>query len=94
MCHPDRSSIDDGIKLTAARRWLEDFNSGRWLLVLDNIARETVNFLREHLPRKNGRGNVLFSARAEDVAKALTHVARRGIIELRIRDVRTLRNCF
>ena len=89
VSHPDRSSTDDGNRLTAARRWLEDFDSGRWLLVIDNVARETVDFLREHLPRKNGRGNILFTTRTEDVAKALTHVAgdQHKIVELRIPDV-------
>ena len=40
--HPDRSSTDDSARLTAARRWLEDFDSGRWLIT-DNMARETVD---------------------------------------------------
>ena len=53
------------------------------------MARETVGFLREHLPRKNGRGNILFTTLTEDVAKALTNVAgkRHSIVELRIPDV-------
>ena len=89
VSHPDRSSADDGNRLTAARRWLEDFDSGRWLLVIDNVARETVDFLREHLPRKNGRGNILFTTRTEDVARALTHVAgaQHKVVELRIPNV-------
>jgi hypothetical protein len=96
VSHPDYSSADDDIRLMAARRWLEDFNSGRWLLVIDNVARETVDFLREHLPRKNGRGNILFTTRTEDVAKALTDVAgkRHGIIELRIPDVEDAAQLF
>ena len=96
VCHPDRLSTDDSIKLTAARRWLEEFNSGRWLLVIDNVARETVDFLREHLPRKNGRGNILFTTRTEDVAKALTQVAgkQHGVVELRIPDVEDAAKLF
>ena len=94
--HPDRSSTDDETRLMAARRWLEDFDSGRWLLVIDNVARETVDFLRAHLPRKNGRGNILFSTRTEDVAKALTNVAgkRHGIVELRIPNVEDAAKLF
>ena len=96
VSHPDRSSTDDSARLTAARRWLEDFNSGRWLLVIDNVARETINFLREHLPRKNDRGNILFTTRTEDVAKALTDVAgkRHGIVELRIPGIENAAEMF
>ena len=96
VTHPDRSSTDDETRLMAARRWLEDFDSGRWLLVIDNVARETVDFLREHLPRKNGRGSILFTTLTEDVAKALTDVAgkRHGIVELRIPDVEDAAKLF
>ena len=96
VSHPDRSSTDDSAKLTVARRWLEDFDSGRWLLVIDNVARETVDFLREHLPRKNGRGSILFTTLTEDVAKALTDVAgkRHGIVELRIPDIEEAAQLF
>jgi hypothetical protein len=96
VSHPDRSSTDDSARLTAARRWLEDFDSGRWLLVIDNVARETVDFLREHLPRKNGRGNILFTTRTEDVAEALINVAgrRHGIVELHIPDVKDAARLF
>ena len=96
VSHPDHSSPDDGIRLTAARRWLEEYNSGRWLLVIDNVARDTVDFLREHLPRKNARGNILFTTRTEDVAKALTQVAgkQHGIVDLRIPDVEDAAKLF
>jgi hypothetical protein len=89
VSHPACSSTDDETRLMAVRRWLEDFNSGRWLLVIDNVSRETVDFLREHLPRKNGCGNILFTTRTADVAKALTQAAgkRHGVVELRIPDV-------
>ena len=96
VSHPACSSTDDETRLMAARRWLEDFKLGRWLLVIDNVARETVDFLREHLPRKNGRGNVLFTTRTADVANALTHVAgeRHGIVELSIPDIGDAANLF
>ena len=96
VSHPDHSSTDDGIRLTAARRWLEEPDSGKWLLVIDNVARETIDFLREHLPRKNARGNILFTTRTKDVAKALTQVAGRqhGIVDLRIPDVEDAAKLF
>jgi hypothetical protein len=96
VSHPERSSTDDETRLMATRRWLEDFNSGSWLLVIDNVARETVNFLREHLPRKNSRGSILFTTRTEDVAKALTNVAgkQHGMVELRIPDVEDAAKMF
>jgi hypothetical protein len=96
VSHPACSSTDDETRLMAVRRWLEDFNSGRWLLVIDNVSRETVDFIREYLPRKNGRGNVLFTTRTEDVANALTHVAgvRHGVVELRIPDIEDATELF
>ena len=96
VSHADCTSTNDDTRLMAARRWLEDFNTGRWLLVIDNVARETVDFLREHLPRKNGRGNILFTTRTEDVAKTITNVAgkRHGIVELRIPGIEDAAEMF
>ena len=96
VSHPERSSSDDETRLMAARRWLEDFNAGRWLLVIDNVARETVDFLREHLPRKNNSRSILFTTLTEDVAKALTNVAgkQHGMVELRIPDVEDAAKMF
>ena len=86
--HPDRSEAEEMVKLTAARRWLEDFSSGNWLLVLDNVVQDTVDFLREHLPRKNNHGNILFTTRTKDVATALAHASgeKHEVLELRIPD--------
>jgi hypothetical protein len=72
--HPDRHHPDQSAKLTAARLWLEKC-SRKWLLNFDNVDRETVNFLRMHLPRKNVLGNILFTTRSEDVATALVNAA-------------------
>ena len=69
--HPDRSHPDHSVRLTAARRWLEEVDTGNWLMVLDNVFPETLCFLREHLPRKNRRGSLLFTTRTRDVALAL-----------------------
>jgi len=73
--HPDRSHSDQVVRLTAARRWMEEVDTGNWLLVLDNVFPEVLGFLREHLPRKNGRGSILFTTRTRNVAVALASAA-------------------
>ena len=73
--HPDRSHPAQITKLIGARRWLEEFDSGNWLLVLDDVESETIDFLREHLPRKNRRGHILFTTRTNSVAEAVADVA-------------------
>jgi hypothetical protein len=90
VAHPERSNPDGDVRLTVARRWLEDFVSGRWLLVFDNVARDTVDFLREHLPRKNNHGNILLTTRTKSVATALANALgeHHDILELRIPDVK------
>jgi NB-ARC domain len=82
--HPDRMHPEQGARLIAARRWLENAVSINWLLVLDNADRDTLSFIREHLPRTNRRGNILFTTRAEAVAAALACSAgqQHEIIEL------------
>src|SRR5262249_50113960 len=73
----------------AAQRWLEDRVSGNWLLVLDDVFPETIDFLREHLPRRNGRGSILFTTRTRDVAEALVSKPRRQdeVVEVSLFDV-------
>jgi hypothetical protein len=64
--HPDRDHPEQSTRLISARRWLEEsdaHSSIKWLLVLDNINREVMAFLREHLPRKNSMGNILLTTR-------------------------------
>jgi hypothetical protein len=76
--HPERLRTEQSAKLTASRRWLEDPQGGdniRWLLIIDNVDRKTLGFLREHLPRTNGQGHILFTTRTVDVADALVGVA-------------------
>jgi len=82
--HPDRHVEDQGIKLTAARLWLEEC-SVNWLFVIDNVDRNTLGFLRTHFPR---RGNVLFTTRTTDVAEALVEMTRaHSILKLQTLDV-------
>jgi hypothetical protein len=75
--------------LAAARRWLEEVNTGNWLLVLDNVFPDTVDFLRQNLPRQNGRGTMLFTTRTERVALALASTAgeRHEVIEVPLLDI-------
>jgi NB-ARC domain len=82
--HKDRSHPDQETRLTAARRWLEECEAN-WLLVLDNVELDTLDFLREHLPHQNKRGNILFTTRTESLADALASSAgqQHEVLELR-----------
>jgi NB-ARC domain len=89
LVHPDRYIQDQSIKLTATRSWLEEC-SFNWLLIIDNVDTSALNFLRTHFPRRNSRGNVLFSTRTVVVAKALLDMARtpHSILQLHALDLR------
>jgi hypothetical protein len=74
------SNSDQNIRLTSARRWLEEPNVNgarpcNWRLILDNINQDSVSFLREHLPHNNSSGNILLTTRTRDVAEAVAAVA-------------------
>lgn len=74
VAHPDRRHPEQSARQTAARRWLEEPRiSGpvEWLLVFDDVNIKTLEFLREHLPRHGGHGQILFTTRTEGVAEAL-----------------------
>jgi NB-ARC domain len=88
--HPHQSHPEHNARLTAARRWLEDSGSISWLLILDNVDSSTLSFIREHLPRKNKRGNILFTTRTDAVAATLACSAgqQHEIIELGLPDLR------
>lgn len=81
--HPERSNPDEAVRLLAARSWLEG-SPKKWLLVLDNVMAETIELLREHLPRLNSNGNILFTTWARDVAESLVHTAGRKYLNLAI----------
>jgi hypothetical protein len=87
--HPGRPHlVDQRSKLTEARRWLEDSTSVTWLLILDNVDVSTVNFIRNNLPRRNRRGNILFTTRTVGIASALSYAAgqQHQVIELGLPD--------
>ena len=88
--HPDQAHPDQNARLEAARRWLEEVDSGNWLLVFDNVFPEALDFLRQHLPRVNGRGTILFTTRTRDVAIAVTSTAgeRHDVIEVPLLNVK------
>jgi hypothetical protein len=93
--HPDRYLQDQTAKLTTAKHWLEKHESGDWLLLFDNVQRETLGFLRDHLPLMNERGNILFSTRTEDVAESLANAAGEqhrilGLQSMELRDTASL----
>jgi hypothetical protein len=99
--HPDYSNLDQSVRLTSARRWLEEPNVNgpgpcRWLLVLNNVSQEAVGFLREHLPRRNSSGNILFTTRTRAIAEAITAVAgnQHQISELGIPSLEQAANQF
>jgi hypothetical protein len=79
---------DQTAKITAARLWLEKSND--WLIVFDNVHRETLSFLRAHLPLRNERGNILFTTRTLDVAELLANTAgeQHSILGLRVLELR------
>lgn len=74
LCLPGRHALDQATKLTLARAWLEDPTAGKkWLLVLDNVTRETSRMiLDEILPRRNSGGRLLFTTRTASIAESFT----------------------
>jgi NB-ARC domain len=90
--HPERTRPEQHVKLIAARLWLEDSQRTdgiRWLLILDNVDRSSLEFLRENLPRRNMMGSILFTTRSADVASTLVRVpgGRHSPLDLRVPDL-------
>jgi hypothetical protein len=73
--HRDRDHPEQSTRLTSARRFLEELDSIKWLLIFDNVDQGTLDFLREHLPRKNAQGNILFTTRTKIIADAVVNAA-------------------
>lgn len=67
-------TLDQATKLTVARAWLEDSTiRKKWLLVLDNVTRETITMiLADILPRRNSEGRLLFTTRIATIADLCT----------------------
>jgi hypothetical protein len=88
--HPYSALPQQSARLTAARRWLEESGFVDWLVVLDDVDRETLGFLREHLPRKNSRGGILVTTRTESVAKAVASVGgqQHTVFDLQLPDAK------
>ena len=89
---PERLSLDQSAKHTAARAWLEDSESQverKWLLVLDNVNQETAVHVREIVPRKNSNGSILMTTRTEHVAESMAEAfgERHPCIGLRAPDI-------
>ncbi|KAL8666768.1 MAG: hypothetical protein Q9202_001306 [Teloschistes flavicans] len=68
---PNRNTLDQVTKLTMAREWLEDpTTKKKWLVVLDNVAQETVRTLLDDiLPRRNSGGRLLLTTRTTAIAE-------------------------
>jgi hypothetical protein len=92
--HADRDHPEQSIRLTSARRWLED--SSKWLLIVDNISQEAVSFLREHSPRNNATGSILITTRTKVVAEATASMVgqQHHVFELRAPDLKDAANLF
>lgn len=76
--HDDRNRWDQAVQLVAVRRWLEhsqNYGCHRWLLILDNVTEDTVQFIRENMPQQNPSGSILITTRTQHVAKAAAKVA-------------------
>lgn len=82
--HRDRHMSSQSAVLTAAQRWLEesDTHETSWLIIVDNANKKTVQFLHQHLPRKNSMGAILFTTRTHAVASALVQAEKQQLLEL------------
>jgi hypothetical protein len=61
--HRKRSDPSRENLVETAISWLESEESGKWLVVFDNVTMEVASFLEELLPQRNGAGgNILFTA--------------------------------
>jgi hypothetical protein len=77
-------ALDQVTKLVVARTWLEDSTTKKkWLLVLDNVTRETIAMiLVDILSRRNSDGRLLFITRTVTIANSCTILDRSLMIAL------------
>lgn len=69
-----QNALDQATKLVVARAWLEDSTTKKnWLLILDNVTRETITMmLFDIVPRRNSNGRLLFTTRTATIADSCT----------------------
>ena len=67
-------ALDQVTKLTLARAWLEDSTTKKkWLLILDNVTRETITMIQaDIIPRRNSDGRLLFTTQTATIADLCT----------------------
>ncbi|KAF7978772.1 hypothetical protein HWV62_44812 [Athelia sp. TMB] len=72
LVKPSDYVCPQSIETQEALRWLEDADPTiAWLIVIDHVALESVDLLQTHLPRRNTRGDLLFTTQSQRVAEAL-----------------------
>ena len=81
---PGRYAFDQVTKLTVMRAWLEDPTARkRWLLILDNVTRETTRMILDDiLPRRNSGGRLLFTTRTASIADSCTIPCKSFVLAL------------
>ncbi|KZP34661.1 TPR-like protein [Athelia psychrophila] len=83
--HPDRNHPDQAVQMAAVRLFFEQsdrYGCHRWLLMVDDVTVESISVLREHLPRRNANGSILFTTRTLNIAEAVASQEHR-IFELK-----------
>lgn len=81
LVQPLDSVCAESVQLHLAQRWLEESHSAiSWLLIIDNVMLDSVDFLVAHLPRENLSGNILFTPQSRKVAEAVVGIA--GAVQL------------
>ena len=65
----DGGNLDTLIVKT--QKWFE--SNDKWLLIVDNVNHDTMQYLTDLLPQADGKGNILITTRYADVAEALGH---------------------
>ncbi|EGO00341.1 hypothetical protein SERLA73DRAFT_152365 [Serpula lacrymans var. lacrymans S7.3] len=81
---------DQEAKLMFVRDWFEKSGPLSWLIVLDNVSRDTVRFLRTYLPHSNAQGRILYTTRTQHVADLVALAAGQpdNVVHLDVLDVK------
>jgi hypothetical protein len=88
---PEKSRTEQGVKVAAAREWLENSrcNDGRgWLLIVDNIDDQVAHLVRGFLPREHSmpRGSIILTTRNQRTVEKVGGVDARRCIEIGTMD--------